>query len=100
MDGYTAHTADVLERAADRIEEVGWYNPKLTGVAAIGDCVLTAIGRVEGWQLTYPPSEALRSFLGMTDNASLALWNDSFDTPEPVTTAMRECAAKIRANLP
>lgn len=93
---YTEHTADVLERAADRIEEVGWYNNRL---GTIGDCALTSVGREAGW--THAEATcALREFVGLGDNASMALWNDSFDTPEPVTTAMRECAAKIRANLP
>jgi hypothetical protein len=88
-------TADVLERAADIIEEVGWIQGEY-GDASKGLCILGAIGMAwrsfGGSFRAVPDSHAL---LGLPN---AAVWNDARGrTKQQVVRRLREAAAAALA---
>lgn len=103
--------ADILDRAADHIDTVGWYQGRLyddayTPLTACPVCAMGAINTAlygtpqfpahlrRGSYGTYEVAELLRPRIG---NAELAEWNDVPErTQAEVTALMRETAAELR----
>jgi hypothetical protein len=102
--------AEVLDAAADLIEERGWWNGEEE--QRDGFCAVTAITRIvtneyRGWPrpLTIPElyeemhlvsaaEDALATHVGAT---RVATWNDS-QSAEVVVRSMRDCAAHLRGD--
>ncbi len=89
--------AEVLERAADRIEVYGWWRGE-TGEAApiFGEmCPMMAVTYV----LRVPAVNvmtALARHLGLPDYTHLPQWNAEQPDAEAVIDAMRRCVAELR----
>ena len=104
--------ADVLERAADLLEEFGWcqhqYARTAFGVGVDVDdaraasfCAVGAIDRAT-LDLAAAPlrSPAVQEFLKDVPGRWFADWNDAPDrTKQEVVSALREAAARARANV-
>ncbi len=82
--------ADVLDKAADLIEQHGWWCGR---VGVDGYCVMSAITTIEGIGGTTSAAERLRSHVGAT---VLSDWNDKQPDGKAVVSAMRACADKVR----
>jgi hypothetical protein len=90
----TMQTSEVLDRAADLIEERGWWQdrrdfPWLSG----GLCAANAIASAQdcnGYQRAY---DALIAYLGVPDLSDIWRWNDEPDrTSAEVIEVLRACA--------
>lgn len=103
---------DILMKAAEVIETRGWhqgyYMPAGTSRATCPVCVLGAINVAAGYPPDGSPDERT-DVAGPAEDATKALiehlgglhadtWNDALGrTAEQVTTALRECAASLKA---
>lgn len=103
--------ADILDKAADHIDTVGWHQGRLyddayTPLTACPVCAMgainTALFGTPKFPLdmrradceTYEVADLLRPRIG---NAELAEWNDEEGrTQDEVTALMRETAAELR----
>lgn len=100
-------TAEILNKAADVIEERGWYqglsqDPDGTGVCALGAiCVAVGLdphalaelgeGDDAAARAGVEAADALEDWLGL--DLPVTQWNDEYvDTAEQVVTALREAA--------
>jgi hypothetical protein len=85
------NTPDLLDAAADLIEERGHY---IGGdhTTASGECVITACMRVDV-DNSFLATAAMRKFLGI--DMALAAWNDTHDQAYVVLN-MRKCAENLR----
>ena len=118
MNATAPEIADVLDRAADIIEENGlaqgtfWSMPDAPGddwKPGKACCITGAIGVVRGYDTAvaitawlYDHDPAMRAFaahLGHPDNVFHVLrWNDdSLRTPAGVARSLREAAQRIRS---
>lgn len=103
-------TSELLNEAADFIEEHGWFNLDNPQYSVSGDnpcCALTAIGYVSRDDFTGVRlaaigalAEAVRDevdieyYVGWRGKL-IGEWNDRYTSPEPVVTKMREVAALL-----
>jgi len=92
------NAADVLDKAADVIVERGWCQGQFRNSAG-QVCALAAVHTAaRTTPFTWVADEALgiiRKRVGM----SVAYWNDAPErTADEVITALRECAASLRAS--
>lgn len=86
--------AEVLDAAADLIEEVGWWRP---GLDATGGqrCALVAINRCAP---NFATSKLFAQHLGLSGGWDIPEWNNwEGRTQEQVVKEMRACAADLRA---
>lgn len=96
--------ADILDEAADLIDEQGWWNGGDTANDMEKNvCAGIAIMEVAG--STTPGKgehnaafDALAEFVGITPHLSGEVfdWNDRQKCKEDVTSALRDCAEKLR----
>jgi hypothetical protein len=104
-------TPEILTKAIDVIEERGWYqgasvDPDGTGVCAVvAMCVAAGLppdtlvmnGDRVGAMSVLAAAGELELFLDLGLPATQ--WNDEFvDTRDEVITALRECAAELKAS--
>lgn len=97
------NTAEILAKAADVIDEVGWYQGDLYDPHGTGMCLLAAMYAAAGVDMAKAtPGEAdvihtsVEALQGRLGGASVIDWNDDSDrTAEEVTSALRECAAEV-----
>lgn len=108
-----AATAQVLEQAADYIEENGWWRgPRLGEVnystvryREDAQCATFAIDRITHTIESVAIAELYKYLeLGPPNQLSFSFkmrvavqkWNDSHDSGEPVVAAMRACAKQLK----
>lgn len=83
-----ASTSEILNRAADLIEEQGWWNGRATSSSGI--CALLAIAEAAtNNEASTPPCAAFEAYIG-TDH--IPRWNDTRDSEAEVIEALRACA--------
>lgn len=96
-------TADVLERAADRLRDGAWWRGKAGYEGRGANCIVTAIGRAAGAVGTVSYNEArdtMVEHMGFTNSDQLIEWNDHIaDSKETVIRELRACAAKLRGGV-
>lgn len=91
MLSYTEQ-ADIIDNAADRIERLGWFNPRKGNIE--GECIATAVvHEARSDDEVRVIKRRLEGFIGTTNIPS---WNDSHSSPQPVLDAMRACAKELR----
>jgi hypothetical protein len=84
------NTPDLLDAAADLIEERGHYRGDQG--SCFGECVITACMRTDAAN-SFNATGAMRQFLDVP--TGLAEWNDSHDQAYVVLN-MRKCAENLR----
>lgn len=90
------NAADVLDKAADVIVERGWCQREYEGEDG-RVCVVGAMGQVSHGKPWNDAYTALSTYLG-TRHTALSYWNDvPGRTAGEVITALRSCAASLRA---
>lgn len=93
--------AEVLEAAADRLDECGWtqgaYRNNWTG----GMCAAGALDMAAcGMERQVGRAAHLALFRSLGGNTGVATWNDRPErTKEDVTTAMRKAAITVREKV-
>ncbi len=90
---------ELFEKAADLIDDHGWWDGGNGGDDIAPHCVMTAIYQVQPAVIAVrvEAHRVLREFLGLDDTASaLGEWNDSCLDGSEVTNVLRKCAEHIR----
>lgn len=86
--------AEVLRKAADLIEERGWWNGTDDMLDGATFCVITAVTRVAGGNAAFNATTLFERAVGV---ARADEWNDAQPNGEVVIAKLREVADQLDA---